>query len=336
MAIARGLGTSGELDLAVHLIGFISRRYDIAVSHDIWSEWLGWAYVHGSKPAQTEWKIVKDARRMYSPRQIPMLLDVLSKGSHDFQPGFADLVTIARHHIMTSRLLEARDIIRRARAEYEKLVLELEKTAIREAAFRSAEIDMGPRTLPALQKRRDAALYNLQNLCRSWLISAGEMTRYKKEAARNLRVAGVLIPDFVVEFEDVLPQRITYSIPGGDVCIHRPVSSVWLKSEVVESPPATLRVRTAVPISGQEYVDGNEEDVSGSGEEDVPASGDEIGGEDVPVRWFSETIVLQHTREKKVRYPLTGSPKGRGNSVWKLDHSVVSAHPLSGVSVGDR
>ena len=61
-AVVDAFSAAGDVRVGIGLAVHISARYSIAIPHSLWSSIIQWAYISGSKPFTTEWKLVHAAK----------------------------------------------------------------------------------------------------------------------------------------------------------------------------------------------------------------------------------------------------------------------------------
>jgi Mitochondrial ATPase expression len=76
-AIVTSFCTNGEVAIALQLVAFASRPYDIPISNRLWFRLFEWTYIQSTKPASTEWKIVDWESRIVPPDAVQQVWDVM-------------------------------------------------------------------------------------------------------------------------------------------------------------------------------------------------------------------------------------------------------------------
>lgn len=236
VAVCRALGSIAEPASAMKLINHISQLYDIPVPDEVWSEWIRWVYVHGAKPASEEWRIVNRPGPAIAKERLPAVLKALREGEQGFTPRFGDLLIMAKHRISEIQLVKARSMLRLAKAIYDETLPGLEAAAAVEASARAQGVALPPYTSRRtayghLLTERGVMHHELQSVCMVWLKEVRVKARYRTTQT----ALEVLVPDFVAEFWDVLPQRIEYRTKTGDVLIEHDEPRVELTKQHVKS-----------------------------------------------------------------------------------------------------
>lgn len=262
-AVARALGALNEINMGIRVISHMSSHFEIPVPREVWSELLEFAHVHGAHPALTEWSILEDPRQIETSVEIPPLVEVLRK-KHGFTLGFRDHIILATNLIGAGRVDEALRPLRDASALYEETRVKAETAAVAAAAARAQKVSMPSyvsrdMAFRHLTMEREVRRHELMTACRDWLRKAGRLLRPEgcepeklpHELARPLRPLGSkrpapvhrlfeeIIPSFVLEFYDLVPQRIEYETPTGFIMLHHPVPRVELRKEWTVAPDAT-------------------------------------------------------------------------------------------------
>lgn len=254
-AVGRAFGATADAASAMKLINYISRRYDVPVPREIWSEWIRWVHVHSSVPAVREWQIVQNPGPDGAAQRLPVVVSALEKSEHGFEPGFEDLLIMAKKRIRAVKLDEALGPLRRAKAMYDDKVRGVELAAVTEAAARMQGLELpshmsGGASYGHLSVEREAMHHMLHTTCKAWLDEVRTKERYRARGRVAAQSMKVMVPDFVAEFWEVLPQRIMYHTSSGQVLIYHDKPRVELQKQLVSSPRIRVGVNARVRGEG--------------------------------------------------------------------------------------
>lgn len=224
MAVVQAFGNSGEVRLALQLLMFMAERYDITVPSEVWSEYIEWAAVHGSRPATVEWEIAGDSRMLRAVNEVPAAIHALEAQDIGYTPSEANLKTLAANLISYYRLNDALDTVRELKAFLEELDAKIERAAVAAAAAEAQGVAMpsytsGDMALHHLVARREIMRGQLANIARLWIRRAGHSVRMCRPEGEGLPLVEAMVPDFVREFWDVLPHKIEYDTLTGTILI---------------------------------------------------------------------------------------------------------------------
>ncbi|SPO03082.1 uncharacterized protein DNG_05763 [Cephalotrichum gorgonifer] len=345
MALARALGANGEVDLSLQLIPWLSHRYNIPVPSEVWSEWMEWSYVHSGNPAQLEWKIIGNARRVNSARMLLSVAAELGRGAgHAFTPGFDDHVMIARRLLESHRFVDAWVALRDARRIYEGVVARAERAAVRAAAAAAQGIPMpsfvgGKGGYRELQKERDVKRHNLVGVCRALLKAAGRAARYRTGIALELQLVDVLVPQFVEEFSDLMPDRMAYHTATGTVRLQNPIRRVIHKRKMVHSPVTSMEYSILRPRDlAQDEAEGAVESEEGAEAARDEGHSDEEGAWDLFEKSFGKAApqAKEITRAEEVAWEREIAGVKEATLAKKINRAEESTAQAGEVSEGQH
>ena len=364
-AVGRALGSSADAASAMKLINYISRFYDVPVPREVWSEWIRWTHIHSALPARQEWKVVRNAGPNDAGRRMTAVVQALEDSGRGFAPDFGGLLIMAKKHTMAVRLDEAMDSLRRAKAMYDEKLRGAEVAAAVEAAAWAQGLRLPGYTsrkasFGHLAVERDVMHHMLQSVCKAWLGEVRTKERYRKHGPVAEQNMMVMVPEFIAEFWEVLPQKIKYHTRTGEVSIEHDVKRVEITRKRVRSPDLRVGVNTRVnsegaPFDEEEEAAANEEgDGEGlyggywgqqaqpgnrywQGQAPDPAEPDQApheasdaseddGGGGGNFEWVRETHVFQHVSRRPVRSPvprLNPLPEDWREWVVDMSHALV-------------
>lgn len=256
-AVARALGGSNEIRMAMRVISHMSSHFDIPVPREVWSELLEFAHIHGAYPARVEWKYADDPRGINTSEEIPAVMGVLQK-KHGFTLDFKDHLILARNLIGAGDFNEALRPLREAKAIYEEMRAKVETAAVAAAAAQAQKMAMPSYVSRDLAFRhltmeREVKRHDLMTACREWFVKASRAAISQEGWAPEVIYEG--IPRFVLEFFDLLPQRIQYGTPTGTILFHHPVPRVTLRKEWMAAPDVVRNESVKVLLSEYDKVE---------------------------------------------------------------------------------
>lgn len=272
-AVGRALGSSADAASAMKLVNYLSHFYGVPVPREVWSEWIRWAHIHSALPARQEWKVVKNKGPNEAGRRMTAVVKALEESGHGFAPDFGDLLIVAKKRIVAVRLDEAMDPLRRAKAMYDEKLRGVESAAAVEAAAWAQGLRLPGYTSRGasfghLAVERGVMYHMLQSACKAWLNEVRTKERYREHTVVAEQDMTVMVPEFVAEFWEVLPQKIKYHTRTGAVEIEHDVKRVEITRKRVRSPNVRVGVNTrvrseAASFDDDEGADGEEGDGEG-------------------------------------------------------------------------
>lgn len=105
-AVVTCFANMGEIDLAVRLVDFISRRYSIPVPDGVWSDLLDFARIMQTKSAATEWRIARFLNKIASADTILGIWAICTQEPYNFTPGMKDYYNLTKCLIGSHRSLD--------------------------------------------------------------------------------------------------------------------------------------------------------------------------------------------------------------------------------------
>ncbi|KAK1961932.1 hypothetical protein LY78DRAFT_661718 [Colletotrichum sublineola] len=229
--VVQSFGCTGHVILARKLIMYISQRWQIPIPQSSWSALLEWTYIHSSKPASQEWKIMGDPNRMIRADEVLSLWETMKGEPFLVNVGLHETDIYVKSLISARRPDEAWEAIKQGCAEYDVLCGEVEQ-ALFESLYPSPPLDTIARHR-RLKARQHMTWYTIQNWCQRWLRHTSKSLRHRPHLAPQI------IPQFVGDFYRFLPDPITYATNGGTVRIANTETnqkSKWVR-RIVRSPP---------------------------------------------------------------------------------------------------
>ncbi|KAG5929533.1 hypothetical protein E4U42_005560 [Claviceps africana] len=230
--IAEAFGSMSHIPLAMKLLDFVSRRYDLAIPAEAWSNLLNWTYVCASKPFRTMRSLHQ--QDLPSPRtgvststttaDVRAVWEAMTSDPYNVKPTFHDLDIFIKTLLIQRSLSHALAVIRseilplyqRAQSEHE--------LALHDEILQN---DLDPSSPQATCRRTQAALYKdyIRHRITSWLDKLLKVAS-ANAGYRDHAFTKTTIPDLLLEFADFFPSQIRYRTAQGVVRLRRPEISM--------------------------------------------------------------------------------------------------------------
>jgi hypothetical protein len=222
-AVVDAFGTTGDIKLGVNLAVNISSRWDVAMTHEVWSSILRWAYLSGAKPFSTEWKIVRMAKPRWrggplEASQVRSVWSAMMASPANIKPTWSDTNIYVRILINSNDLGLALDTMLEARKRYDEL---MEKTTRAFHALQEHQAIMGECTVvqtlhfdwQRCRLRLDLARNDIVLWVTMWLKKHSQ----QRIARESMHETHRLIPRMVLAFKEWLPFPMKYRTATGHV-----------------------------------------------------------------------------------------------------------------------
>lgn len=126
-AVVHCWGSQGEMRLATALVDFISRRWNIPVPDHVWSDLLGYARIHATEPATTEWRIVQMRTKISSPKSVVDIWQLCTQAPYHFQPSMKDYQCLIKSVLRPMRsIAKALAAVRQVTPLYRRIVRQVQ------------------------------------------------------------------------------------------------------------------------------------------------------------------------------------------------------------------
>lgn len=220
-AIVEAFGSMSHIPLGMKLVDFISRRYDIPIPHETWSNILSWTYLCASKPFKPMRKLQGNWQSTTTTAaDVRQVWEVMTSEPYNVQPTFEDYDVYIKTLITQRSFGRALGAIREhAMPYYDGVVDEHEKAVLDEIL----QHDIAPSS-PRVTRRRNQAQIHKDHVHHR--ISCWFDKLLKTASANRGHRAGpvmhTLVPDLVREFGDFFPHQIRYRTAQGVVQMERP------------------------------------------------------------------------------------------------------------------
>ena len=271
--VAQAYGLNGEIAIAVEVVDYISRTFEIPVPLKVWQSLLEWTHVSSTAPFSTAWKKVNmDTTKVPPPGAIEILWSTMTAPPYNVRPGFDQYIVLIRNLLGRHKLEPAVAYIREARRLYVAQCHEFEDAVFEYVqALRSGlsgvAISAPLHRYERARFRKQSMWYDLQSCTRRALLRWRPMGTAAAVSDgvtdTRSRISYRMIPDFVQEFsgaqgkvgnvggsksdaigdgssDDLLPHPVRYRTPTGYVQLVDPsrefVRLVHADSRAVDVP----------------------------------------------------------------------------------------------------
>lgn len=219
-AIVEAFGSMSHIPLGMKLLDFISRRYDIPIPHETWSNLLNWTYLCASKPFKPMRRLHGDFQStVTTTADVREVWNVMTSPPYNVTPTFDDYDVHIKTLLAQRSFGRALTIIRNDILPFYEAVISDYELAVQDEILQN---DLGP-SPQATHRRNQAQLYKdyVYHRISSWfdrLLKTASANRGHRDGA----VMKTMIPNLLIEFADFFPHQIRYRTAQGVVQIDRP------------------------------------------------------------------------------------------------------------------
>lgn len=232
-AVATCFGNMGELNLALGLVDFISRRFDLPVPDSVWSDLLDYARIMQTDTAAREWRVARVDDKIARPETTYAIWEVCTQEPYKFKPGIRDYYNLTKSLIGSRRSIKRPlEALRHIKPLYDEAARDLE----------DAWLEL---TLTAQQGVSNHAIYQRYRVAQSrksyiWYCihyTTRQMLKYVKPGRIDDNNAVRHIPGLLEEFAQFMPTKVNYHIATGkvelrnDCSLLRPLEITQLNDE---------------------------------------------------------------------------------------------------------
>ncbi|CAN8096344.1 unnamed protein product [Discula destructiva] len=240
-AVVHCYGNMGEISLASALVDFISRRWNIPVPDNVWSDLLAFARIHSTDPAAREWRIAGMSNKITRPGMVVKIWWQCTQEPHNFQPSMKDyyclVKSILRPMAPLTRSLDAlrqltplyHQTVRQMQDAWAELILTTQQGVSNHAAYRRYRM---------LQASKHYIWHCFHYTSRQIFHSLKPAHVQDHNAVR-------LMPDIVAELGPFMTKTIQYRIATGVVDLHldnAPLQTVTSKQTLQRPEPLLHRL----------------------------------------------------------------------------------------------
>lgn len=203
----------GEINMAVKLVDFVSRRFGISVPDKVWSDLLEYTRIMQTKPAANEWAIARFAQKGSKANTVLDVWDLCTQEPYNFQPGMRDYYNLLKSIVRKSgSVRKPIQALRQIKPLYDDAVraceeawCELMQTTIQRVPNHAAY-----RRYRVLRARKDHIWYCFHYSSRQILKMIIPNRVDDDGGVRE-------IPNLVREFGQFMPRRVKYQVATGYV-----------------------------------------------------------------------------------------------------------------------
>ncbi|KAK9783497.1 putative Mitochondrial ATPase expression-domain-containing protein [Seiridium cardinale] len=228
--------SNGQLSMAFNIVDFISNKYNIPISENIWFELLEWAYILSTPPISKTWKMSRLEDRVPSQNAVEIIWNTMTAPPYNFRPGFKQYNVLVKSLLGAGKVVEALKKMREARPLYEKQYADYETAAVDYAAAQHAGVD-STRELRAFQRARFLKSYMRQRM-NLWCNTFLEKKFRPRELHDPMATSG--IPKFVREWRGILTNPVRYRTASGYIDLHDPAEAIeqtmFVRQHIIETP----------------------------------------------------------------------------------------------------
>lgn len=219
-AIVEAFASNGEITTALLLVEKIAREHGVPVPMRVWTDLLEWAHIMGSKPYSTMWRAARLDSKLPQAHAVEVIWHKMRAAEPGAEPDFKQLSIMAQSYLGRGRhsdaypYLKALLVLYRAQCdEYQRSGLEYTQ-CLRDGALSNSTLNQYERA----RFRRQAQWYSLNRLCHRFLV------KYRPRPEVHDGATSSLIPAFIEEFREFIPNPATYRTPSGSVFLFDPAT----------------------------------------------------------------------------------------------------------------
>lgn len=341
--IVDALCSMSELSLAMQLVDFVSRRYDLPIPRSVWSNLLSWSYVCSSKKLRRMRRILAEAP--YSPQNsgqpaegqfstsecdldandVLHIWSVMTAPPYSVEPSFEDVDICIRSLIVSGRARRAIELIRGSAMPYhDRLTRDYETALFDEILLKDATAssqsrsDKDARASAAAVSRATHHRRHLETLSDHVavrLASVFDALLRATSRVRTLRSNAVttrLIPDLVRDYPHLFYRGVRYRTATGRVLIRDPDEAAAHARWATSNAPVA---RNILPQKLSRYLVRNDELDEHGNTWRVPAVDGEGPGTLNPRFRFPRThpsLVVERRRIPRQRQDVPPPPRDGG------------------------
>ncbi|KHO01207.1 uncharacterized protein MAM_00208 [Metarhizium album ARSEF 1941] len=219
-AVVEAFGSMSHIPLGMKLLDFVSRRYNVPIRHETWSNLLNWTYLCASKPFRSMRKIHGDfPSTATSSADVREVWKVMTSPPYNVTPSFDDYDIYIKTLLAQRSFGRALTLVRNDILPFYEAAVSDHELAIQDEILQN---DLGP-SPQATHRRHQAEVYRdyVYHRISGWFYKLLK-TASSNKGHRDGPVMRTMIPDLLVEFADFFPHRIRYRTAQGIVRIDRP------------------------------------------------------------------------------------------------------------------
>ncbi|KAK2592546.1 hypothetical protein QQS21_009761 [Conoideocrella luteorostrata] len=245
-AIVEAFGSISHIPLGMKLVDFVSRRYNIPIPHETWSNLLNWTYLCASKPFKPMRRLHGDfISTVTTTADVREVWNVMTSEPYHVAPKFDDYDIYIKTLLAQRSFGQALALIRSHILPFYQDVIDDYEIAVQDEILQN---DLGP-CPQATHRRNQAELYKdyIHHRISSWFDKLLK-TASSNKGHRDGAVMKTMIPNLLIEFGDFFPHQIRYRTAQGVVQMDRPEATrrfTWTKQwrETLPQKKAGIHVR---------------------------------------------------------------------------------------------
>ncbi|KAI9158989.1 hypothetical protein HJFPF1_06994 [Paramyrothecium foliicola] len=225
-AIVEAFGSMSHIAQALNLLTFMSKRYNIPIPPQTWSNLLQWTYLCSSRPYQTMRRIQNaKTAAVVTADHVREIWKMMTSKPYKVNPTFDDYDCYIKTLILRNQIDTALDLIQEFGLPHYREAVQQYEEAILDELLRNDVAGLDPAGAAAAAHKREKAgvrRNHIRHAMSKWfaalLKSASKNRRY-----REGQFARVFIPDLLREFGDeFFYETIKYRTAHGIVTLERP------------------------------------------------------------------------------------------------------------------
>ncbi|KAK5994440.1 hypothetical protein PT974_04914 [Cladobotryum mycophilum] len=222
-------GSMSQIALGSRLLDFFSRRYNIPIPHETWSNLLSWTYLCASKP----FKPMRQIHGLWpstivTGADVRQVWDIMTSEPYNVTPTFDDLDIYIKTLITQRSYNRAISFIReRAIPHYDAVLQDYQAALFDEILQTDTVNNSSPIPTPSeprLSHRRKQAEIRkdrTHHLISTWFAKILHVASENK-SHRDGHFMHVLVPNLLLEFPDFFHPQVRYRTAQGEVQLERP------------------------------------------------------------------------------------------------------------------
>ncbi|KID78336.1 uncharacterized protein G6M90_00g041460 [Metarhizium brunneum] len=219
-AIVEAFGSMSHVPLGMKLLDFVSRRYDVPIPRETWSNLLNWTYLCASKPFKPTRKLLEHSQyAVISGADVREVWNVMTSPPYNVSPSFDDYDIYIKTLLSQRSFVRVLAIVRNDILPFYEAVVDDYELAVQDEILQN---DLGP-SPEATHRRHQAEVYKdyVRHRISSWFDKLLK-TASANKGHRDGVVMKTMIPNLLAEFADFFPHQVRYRTAQGAVQITRP------------------------------------------------------------------------------------------------------------------
>jgi hypothetical protein len=218
-AVVECFGCNGEVVTALRLLIHISDRYRLTIPDKAWFDLLSWAQVRLSKPASTEWNVLRWPNKEVPKDAILQIWKIMTSEPFNVRPGWEQYDILIKSLISYGRKWHPHiiELMATIYPQYGAVLQEVE-----EAAYEVALSDRSGMDKTAALRQWEHALAKKEYMWYTIVVWCWTLLKKSRPRQPLDSFAVRLVPKLLDQFRDFFPRNITYRIATGIVTLYNP------------------------------------------------------------------------------------------------------------------